>query len=445
MRNSRAFLAALACLGLLAAAACSNDNNSATPTTPTCSFSVTQPTTTTFGPEGGTGTATVAAASGCAWTATSSAAFLTISQGASGSGNGSVTFAVAANTGADRTATLAVAGTNVAIAQRAAAVVGPTGTLTPPTARSPIGGAFVDPGTPTLIVNNAAATGTVGTVTYRFEISDQPTFPAEPVRTFTADGVAQGSGTTGWIVNHNLGANVLWYWHARATNGTVTTAYSPTETFSTFSPCTFTVTPATATAAAAGGAGSVAVTAASGCSWTAVSNSAFITVNAIGSGSGSGTVSYSVAANTGPARGGTISVAGQTVTIQQDAASAIVASFRMFDPAISPSPTNECRITSGIASTCSLESTSFPTGTAGLVNFAWTVQWTDGSVISRSQTGASPTFSFTWTCGGPNSTDDGAPRPLAVTLTVTDSTGNIVTATSGSGSQPPAFIRLFKC
>jgi hypothetical protein len=117
----------------------------------------------------------------------------------------------------------------------------------------------------------------------------------------------------------------------------------------------------------------------------------------------------------------------------------------MFDPGLGPSPTTECRITNSIATTCSLSSTSFPLGTNGLVSFAWTAQWTDGSVVSRTQTGASPTFSFTWTCGGPGSTTDGALQPLAVTLTVTDTAGNSATATSGSGNQPPLFLRLFKC
>jgi hypothetical protein len=133
------------------------------------------------------------------------------------------------------------------------------------------------------------------------------------------------------------------------------------------------------------------------------------------------------------------------VTIDQGAGAGIAASFRMFDPGTGPSPTTECRITNGIASTCTLESTSFPVGTNALVNFSWTAQWTDGSAISRTQTGSSSLFSFTWTCGGPNSTTEGAAQPLAVTLTVTDTLGNTATISSGSGSQPPLFLRLFKC
>ena len=316
MVSPRSCLVAVACLGVMAiTAACSGDKS--TPAAPSCSFSVVQPAT-TFGPEGGTGTAALTTAAGCAWTSSSSAAFVTISLGATGSGSGSVTFAVAVNTGAERAATLTIAGTSLALTQRAVASL--PGTLATPSAKSPIGGAFVDPGTPTLVVNNAAATGSAGAVTYRFEVSDVATFPADAVRTFSQDGVAQGSGTTSWVVNHTLGANVLWYWHALATNGTQTTAYSATETFSTGSPCTFTVSATGATAPAGGGTGTLAVATTNACAWTASSNAAFITVTAGASGTGSGAVTYSVAANTGAARSGTLTVAGQTVTVVQEGA-----------------------------------------------------------------------------------------------------------------------------
>jgi hypothetical protein len=55
-----------------------------------------------------------------------------------------------------------------------------------------------------------------------------------------------------------------------------------------------------------------------GCSWTAVSQDSWITVTAGGSGSGNGTVTYSVAANPGAARKGTIRIAGKTFTVQQN-------------------------------------------------------------------------------------------------------------------------------
>jgi hypothetical protein len=63
----------------------------------------------------------------------------------------------------------------------------------------------------------------------------------------------------------------------------------------------------------------VNVTAGTGCTWTATSNDAWITINSGTPGSGNGTVNYTVSANTGPARSGTLTVAGQTHTVEQDA------------------------------------------------------------------------------------------------------------------------------
>lgn len=56
-----------------------------------------------------------------------------------------------------------------------------------------------------------------------------------------------------------------------------------------------------------------------GCTWVANSNNAWITLLTGSSGSGNGTVTWSVAPNTGPARQGTVTAAGQTFTINQAA------------------------------------------------------------------------------------------------------------------------------
>lgn len=442
MRNADRRLVAAAVLLVLAVACTKNNNNANTPTTPSCTVTAGTISTSSFAAAGGTGSVPVTAGTGCSWTATSSATFVTITSGASGNGNGTVNFTVAANSGASRTATLAIGGTSFTISQSAAV----PGNLSAPAATSPVGGLTVTDTRPTLVVSNATASGTVGTITYRFEISDLPTFPNEPVRTFTADGIAQGSGTTSWQVNRDLGPDVLWYWHARATDGTTTGAYSATETFRTVGPCTFTVSPASFSIGGTGGTIVVTIGGPSTCNWTATSNASFITITPPSSGTGSGSVTASVAANSGAARTGTLTVGGQTVTVNQSAGGAISVSFRMRDPAVSgASPTTECRITSSSGSTCVLESTSFPLGTNGLVKFDWAVQFTDGDVKTFSQSSADSTFSFSWTCGGPQSTTDGVSQPLSVTLTVTDTTGATASASAGSGNQPPLFVRLFKC
>jgi hypothetical protein len=72
------------------------------------------------------------------------------------------------------------------------------------------------------------------------------------------------------------------------------------------------------------------------------------------------------------------------------------------------------------------------------------VSYEYGTAIVHNQSGTSPNFSFTQTCGGPGSTASGVETTLNVTLTVTDSNGTI-TVQSGSGGQPPLLIKFFSC
>jgi hypothetical protein len=86
--------------------------------------------------------------------------------------------------------------------------------------------------------------------------------------------------------------------------------------------CSYSISPTSASPAAAASTGSVSVTAGTGCAWTAVSNNtSWLTVTSGASGSGNGTVGWSAAANTGAARTGTITIAGQTFTVNQAAGS----------------------------------------------------------------------------------------------------------------------------
>jgi hypothetical protein len=79
-------------------------------------------TSSTVLPSGGADlSAMVTVASGCAWTASSSVAWITVIAGASGTGNGSVAFRVAANPGSVRTGTVTVAGQTFTLTQTAAA------------------------------------------------------------------------------------------------------------------------------------------------------------------------------------------------------------------------------------------------------------------------------------------------------------------------------------
>jgi WD40 repeat protein len=81
--------------------------------------------------------------------------------------------------------------------------------------------------------------------------------------------------------------------------------------------CNYSVSPTNATWSSFGGTGGIGVQTDSGCGWTASSNDSWITITKISRDSGSGGVTYSVAPNSGAARTGTLTVAGQTVTIEQ--------------------------------------------------------------------------------------------------------------------------------
>jgi C1A family cysteine protease len=85
-------------------------------------------------------------------------------------------------------------------------------------------------------------------------------------------------------------------------------------------PCTFTVSPTAQRFSTTGGAGAVAVDASDAtCAWTAKSNNTWITIKSGSKGAGDGNVTYSVSSRntSSKPRTGTITVAGQTFTVNQ--------------------------------------------------------------------------------------------------------------------------------
>jgi hypothetical protein len=83
-----------------------------------CTYSI-SPTRVTYGPGGTTGTVAVTADGGCAWTATSNASWIVVTGGATGSGNGTVSYSVAAYTGRpkNRNGTITIAGQTFSVKQ----------------------------------------------------------------------------------------------------------------------------------------------------------------------------------------------------------------------------------------------------------------------------------------------------------------------------------------
>lgn len=250
-----------------------------------CTYQV-NPATHTVDASGGTRSVTVSAGGGCPWTATSTASWITIASGGSGAGNGSVTFNVAATTGPARAGTLSIAGQTVTVSQGQ----GCTYTIAPD-------GQSVD------------ASGGAGTVTVTAGSGCLWTATSNAAWiTVTSGASGSGGGTVAFSVAATTGPS---------RSGTLTIA-GRTFTVNQGQGCTFALSSSGASAPAGGGTGSFDVTTASGCGWSASSNNpSWLTVTSGASGSGTGPVAYSVAANPGPSRSGTITAAGRTFTVDQ--------------------------------------------------------------------------------------------------------------------------------
>jgi len=250
---------------------------------PGCTYSLSS--STLDAPGGGTtGSVNITTQSGCPWTAASNASWITVTSGSNGTGNGTINFTVAANTGQARFGTITIGGQTFSVNQSSGCAF----SLSPTSANPPSGG-----GTSTFNINSGCAWTAVSNALWI---------------TITAGSSGAGNGTVTFSVAANPGS---------ARTGTIT-AGGQTFTVNQAPGCTYSLSSVSANSPASGLTGSVNVTANTGCAWTAASNASWITVTAGASGSGNGTVQFTVAANTGPARTGTITIAGQTFTVTQD-------------------------------------------------------------------------------------------------------------------------------
>jgi hypothetical protein len=129
----------------------------------------------------------------------------------------------------------------------------------------------------------------------------------------------QGSGS----VPFSVGANPA----ASQRSATITVGSESVPLSQAAAPCHFSLSRAADTAPAAGGRLTVDVSTLAGCAWSASSGASWIAIASGQSGNASGTVAMTVAANTGSARSGQVTIAGQPYKVSQAA------------PADSPAPT----------------------------------------------------------------------------------------------------------
>ena len=246
---------------------------------------------------GGTGSTTVTAPTGCAWTGVSNnTSWLTVTSGASGNGTGTVAFSAAANPNGDPAQRLAH--------DRRADVLGDAGR---------------------------------GAV----HLCDQPDEPVGGRR--RRHGIDGGDGADRLCVDGRQQQHVVAdgdEWgerqrrraRSRSAPRRMRTATQRSGSLDDRradvlgdpggGACTYAINPTSQSVAAAGGTGSTAVTAPTGCAWTGVSNNtSWLTVTSGASGNGTGTVAFSAAANPNATqRSGSLTIGGQTFSVTQAAA-----------------------------------------------------------------------------------------------------------------------------
>ena len=127
--------------------------------------------------------------------------------------------------------------------------------------------------------------------------------------TITSGATGTAPGKVGFTVAANTGPNQR--------TGTITIGDKTFTVTQDGLNCSYSIAPTASNFSAGSDSSSVNVTATAGCAWTAVSNDSWLTITSGAAAPAMAPTNYSVAANTGPARTGTLTVAGQTVTVTQ--------------------------------------------------------------------------------------------------------------------------------
>jgi hypothetical protein len=240
------------------------------------------------GPEGGTRTVDVTATSAqCSWTAVSDESWITIAGSGSGAGNGTVSFRVAPTTGPSRSGEVKVGAQVVRVSQTTGCSV----SVTPSTASMPVSG---------------------GNGTIRVEAAAECAWSAVSGASWiTITSGASGSGTG--EIRYSVGAS-----GGPGRTGVIKVGEQEvTIKQAAVVDCTLSVSPSTLSFGARAATAHVDVSGAAGCAWSADSRSDWVTITSGAAGNGSGRVTLAIAANAGPGRSGSISVAGHSIAVTQ--------------------------------------------------------------------------------------------------------------------------------
>ena len=345
---------------------------------PVCSYSVSQPYPSSFPASGGDGSAAVSTQSSCDWNGSSDSQWVTVTSGSSGTGNGSVGFHVSPNTGGYRSATLGIAGKTVRVTQDSG--IPPCSYSLNPTqaeygadggggsiavyagagcawnAASNAGWVTITAvstgaGNGTVVYSIAAnastnsRTGTLNIAGQTFTVKQAGKPCAYSISPSSANFQSSGGGGTvnvtsdcGWTAV----TNAAWIWISSGSSGsgngvltysvaanssingregTLTVAGKTFHVGQAGTSCGYSVSPSSLSFDAASATRSVDVVSASGCGWTSTSNVSWVRISWGASGSGNASVGVAVEANPGGYRSGTVTIAGQTITVTQSGSS----------------------------------------------------------------------------------------------------------------------------
>ena len=239
----------------------------------------------TVGTAASSGTVQVTTQAGCNWTATSPSNSVAITAGANSSGNGVVSYSVAASNTL-QTTTLTIAGQPFTVYQLAGCLFG----VTPSSAQVAVGGGGGTFGIGTL---QASCSWTAASNVPWLQVSGA--------------GAGSGNGTINYTVLPNASA--------AGRTGTITAGGQIfTVVQAGAAPCIYSLTQASQAFASGGGNGIAGVQTQAGCTFAATSNVQWLTVT----GTANGTASYTVAANpAATTRTGSLTIAGLTYSVTQ--------------------------------------------------------------------------------------------------------------------------------
>jgi all-beta uncharacterized protein/BACON domain-containing protein len=259
------------------------DQNTGNVSSPGCTYGVATTTVRVDG-SGGDQQIAVTSSTGCTWTAESRSSWITITSGASGTGSGAVKLHIASSDGPERSGVVVVANHAITVVQSLAC-------------------------TYSIAPSDVAIGAQAASSTVQIQTGAGCTWTASsavPWITIGDDASGNGPGPVRVAAIANDGPS---------RTGTITIA-GHAFTVTQANGCTYSVAPSSQDVGGAGARFNATVTAGAGCSWSASSAVDWVTLGT-SSGSGSGQVAVTVKANASPPRTGTVSIAGHTLTIDQ--------------------------------------------------------------------------------------------------------------------------------